>query len=71
MNRIKEFRTQKSWSIYDLAKEAKLTPGYIASLERGDRKNPSKEAMERIAKSLGRTVQEVFFPDEEVKKING
>ncbi|MEY8416710.1 helix-turn-helix transcriptional regulator [Tissierella praeacuta] len=62
-NRIKEERLKIGKSIYDMANETKLTPGYISNLERGERNNPSKETMEAIAKALGKTVVEVFYPE--------
>jgi len=62
-NRIREERLKKGKSIYDLAKETNLTPGYISNLERGERSNPSKEAMEAIAKALNKTVPELFYPE--------
>jgi transcriptional regulator with XRE-family HTH domain len=36
-----------------LAKAAKVTPGYIAQLEMGLKKNPSLAVLKRIAKALG------------------
>lgn len=62
-NRIKEERLRIGKSIYDIANETNLTPGYISNLERGERNNPSKETMEAIAKALGKTVVEVFYPE--------
>lgn len=62
-NRIREERLKQGKSIYDLAKETNLTPGYISNLERGERSNPSKEAMEAIAKALNKTVPELFYPE--------
>lgn len=64
INRIRSYRKEKGLSIYDLAEKTKITPGYIANLERGTRRNPSKEVMEKIASALEKTVQEVFFPEE-------
>ena len=37
----------------DLARRAKVTPGYIAQLEMGLRKKPSVAVLQRLAKALG------------------
>ena len=63
-NKMREERHKQSLSIYDLADMAGLTPGYVANLERGDRKNPTWDAMAAIAKALNNTVPEIFFPEE-------
>ncbi len=64
MNKIKEMRNKLGYSVYKLSEITGLTPSYISNLENGNRTNPSKVAMEKIAESLGHTVTEVFFPDE-------
>jgi transcriptional regulator with XRE-family HTH domain len=50
---LKRMREEKGWTQRDLAKQAKVTPGYIAQLEMGVRKNPSLETLKRLAKALG------------------
>lgn len=64
MNKITVYRKQLDMSMHELARRTNLTASYISNLESGNRKNPSKEKMERIANALGKTVTEVFFPDE-------
>jgi transcriptional regulator with XRE-family HTH domain len=44
----------------DLAKAAKVSPGYIAQLEMGLKKNPSLAVLKRIAKALGVAVTELL-----------
>lgn len=63
-NGIKKERLKLKFSIYDVAKKSGLTPGYISNLERGERNNPSKDVMEKIAESLDKTVAEIFYPYE-------
>jgi len=46
-------REVKGVSQRDLAQKAKVTPGYIAQLEMGLRKNPSLAVLRRLAKALG------------------
>jgi HTH-type transcriptional regulator, competence development regulator len=43
-----------------LAKRAKVTPGYIAQLEMGARKNPSLAILKRLASALGVPVTELL-----------
>ena len=44
----------------DLAAKAKVTPGYIAQLELGTKKNPSLDVLKRLAKALGVPVGELL-----------
>jgi len=64
MNKIKILRAKNKISLKQLAEKTGLSIGYLSHLENGSRNNPSKEAMERIAMALGKTVQEIFFPEE-------
>jgi XRE family transcriptional regulator of biofilm formation len=50
---LKRMRAEKGWTQRDLAKQAKVTPGYVAQLEMGVRKNPSLDTLKRLAKALG------------------
>ena len=50
---IRELREAKGhMSQRDLAKRARVTPGYIAQLEMGQKKNPSLLVLRRLAKAL-------------------
>jgi putative transcriptional regulator len=60
-NRIRDFRLEKQWTQEKLAQKARVTFSTISLLERGHR-NPSPLVAYRIAKALGRDLQEVF-PD--------
>jgi transcriptional regulator with XRE-family HTH domain len=44
----------------DLARKAKVTPGYVAQLEMGLKKNPSLAVLQRLAKALGVPVTELL-----------
>ena len=37
----------------DLAAKAKVTPGYVAQIEMGMKKNPSLDVLKRLARALG------------------
>ena len=50
---IEQLRTSKGLTQRDLAAKAKVTPGYIAQIEMGLRKNPSLPVLRRLARSLG------------------
>ena len=56
MARIDAELTQKQ-----LAERVGITNKYLSQLECGGARNPTKQAMERIAKELNKTVQELFF----------
>lgn len=63
MNKIKELRLIKKLTVRALAKKAKVAPSYISELENDleNKKNPTKEIMEKIAEALEKTVPEVFY----------
>lgn len=60
-NKLKLRRKELEMSVYDVAEETKLSPTYISNLENEQKKNPSKETMEKIATALKSTVSELFF----------
>ncbi|AYO30219.1 XRE family transcriptional regulator [Biomaibacter acetigenes] len=70
MNKIKILRAKNKISLKQLAEKTGLSIGYLSHLENGSRNNPSKETMERIAKALGETVHETFFPEERKGYMN-
>jgi transcriptional regulator with XRE-family HTH domain len=53
-------REEQGLTQRDLARRAKVTPGYIAQLEMGARKNPSLAILKRLAKALGVPVTELL-----------
>ena len=60
-NRIKEFRKEKDLTLQKLAEECEISAGYLCHLEKGSRKNPSTQVMEKISNALGKSVGEIFF----------
>lgn len=60
IQRIKMKKKQK-----EIAKEVGITQQYLANLENGKSKNPSRDLMIKLAAALDTTVQELFFSDEE------
>ena len=60
-NNLKKYRKQKNMTIRELSEISGVSMGYICHLERGTRKNPSKEVMKKIADALEKNVIEIFF----------
>ena len=50
---IRELREKKGLTQEELAFKARVTPGYVAQLELGIRKNPSLDVVRRLARALG------------------
>lgn len=59
-NQIKNIREKEGISQIKLAELSNLSCGYICHLEKGSRKNPTYNTMEKISKALNREVGEVF-----------
>jgi transcriptional regulator with XRE-family HTH domain len=57
---LRTLRTSKDLGLRELAKKAKVPPGYLAELEAGKKKNPSLEVLQRLAKALGVPVTELL-----------
>jgi XRE family transcriptional regulator of biofilm formation len=57
---IQKLRESKDMTQRDLAREAQVTPGYIAQLEMGIRKNPSLKVLKKLAEALGVPVTELL-----------
>ena len=57
--RIKYLRSLRKWSQEDLALEAGVNKNYLSDLERGSR-NPTVKVLDKIAKSLGITLEQLF-----------
>lgn len=60
-------REQLNWTIRHLAKKSDLSEAYISDLEAGKRRNPSFEAVEKIANAFG--VNVLYLLNEEVKYV--
>lgn len=67
MNKIRYFRLMQGLQLKDLVSATGLSMGHLSHLENGN-KEPSKATMEAIAKSLSRTVPEVFYTDYSVEE---
>lgn len=68
MNKIRQYRQEQGLQLRDLVEATGLSMGHLSHLENGN-KEPSKAAMEAIAKALRKTVPEVFYPVDDVAPI--
>jgi XRE family transcriptional regulator of biofilm formation len=57
---IRDLREKKGLTQEELAFKAKVTPGYVAQLELGLRKNPSLDVVRRLARALGVRLTELL-----------
>jgi transcriptional regulator with XRE-family HTH domain len=57
---IRELREKKGLTQEELAFKAKVTPGYVAQLELGIRRNPSLDVVRRLARALGVRLAELL-----------
>ena len=60
-NNMRKIRVEQGMKLGTLAKETKISIGYLSHLERGSRKNPSTKIMEKISKTLKKSISEIFF----------
>ncbi len=60
-NNIYNIRKEKNLTLSQLSKLTNLSIGYLCHLENGSRTNPSMNTMEKICKSLNKSIQEVFY----------
>lgn len=64
MNNLKKFRKEENMTLQELSQKTNLSIGYLCHLEKGTRRNPSVETMERISKAFNKSIAEIFFPIE-------
>lgn len=60
-DKLKKRRKELELSVYELAEKTGLSATYISNLENEQKKNPSKETMEKIAANLDCNVTDIFF----------
>ena len=66
--RIRDLRRRAELTQTDLAAKVGLSRIYIAKLEAGERRAPSLDALERLAKALGTTLIELLDPKAKMAK---
>ena len=60
-NQVKKVRKEKGITLAKLSEMSGVSVGYLCHLEKGSRRNPSLETMEKISKALNKTITEIFF----------
>ena len=60
-NQVKRIREEKGMTLVKLSELSGVSVGYLCHLEKGSRKNPSIEIMEKISKALNKSLTEIFF----------
>ena len=60
-NKLKKIRKESGMTLKKLSEMTGVSSGYLCHLEKGSRKNPSIEIMNRISSALNRTITEIFF----------
>lgn len=63
-NKIKNLRKEKGITLLELSNLCGISVGYLCHLEKGSRRNPSLDVMEKISKALNKSVAEVFLLQE-------
>ncbi len=64
-NEIRKYRKEKGLTLKELSKKLGITPGYLCHLEKGTRENPSVKLIKKISEELEKSVDEIFFIDDE------
>ncbi len=62
-NRMRAIRKEKGITLTEIANKTGISIGYLSHLEKGTRKNPSIEIMDKISKYLDKSVSDVFFTE--------
>ena len=60
--RVRNLREMRGLGLNELARAARISPGYLSQLESGQRANPSIEVLQRLARALDVTVQYLAEP---------
>jgi len=60
-NQVKKVRLEKGITLVKLSEMSGVSVGYLCHLEKGSRKNPSIETMQKISKALNKSIAEIFF----------
>lgn len=61
--KIKEIRESKRMTQDELAKKSGISRGTISALENGHEKTSTTKTLEKIAKALDSSIDQIFFTD--------
>lgn len=62
--RIKELREEKKWSQSVLAEKSGVSRNLIARIESGELTSTTTDTLLKLAKALGKKVNDIFFEDD-------
>lgn len=60
-NKIKKIRNDRGLSVRELSEKTGISYSYLNELENGNKNNPTKETMDKLAEALATTVCELFY----------
>ena len=60
-SKLEKIRKEKGMTLEKLSQLANVSSGYLCHLEKGSRKNPSMEVMNKISEALNKSITEIFF----------
>ena len=60
-NKIKKIRTERGLSIRELSEKTGIAYSYLNELENGNKNNPTKATMDKLAEALVTTVCKLFY----------
>lgn len=60
-NKIKKIRTERGLSVRELSEKTGIAYSYLNELENGNKNNPTKATMDKLAEALVTTVCELFY----------
>ncbi|MBE5820651.1 MAG: helix-turn-helix transcriptional regulator [Clostridiales bacterium] len=63
-NNVRRFRQEQGYTLKKFADKAGVSFSYLCHLEKGSRKNPSRDVMKKIASALNKSIAETFFSEE-------
>jgi transcriptional regulator with XRE-family HTH domain len=69
-DRIKAARVKVGWSQSRLAKEADIYPSTVSQIESGERQKPAIDVLQKIARALSTTVNQLLGQTEEAELID-
>ncbi len=65
---IKRLREDKKLGLNETARRAGISAGYLSSLERGEKKNPSLDLLKKIAEVLGVSIKDLL-PEKQLDNV--
>ena len=60
-NKIKKIRNERGLSVRELSEKTGISYSYLNELENGNKNNPTKATMDKLAEALVTTVCELFY----------